>query len=145
MRDTTGETRTTTCDVLLWNPSLGRASVGRTTTTSLQKLWEDTVCRLENLTGAMGDRDEYIYIYIYIYIRGAYDNFPDFFIWELLLIVHTWNSSPLRSTPLRLQCTCTAPTTSGRPHGSPLVWVCQRPSSQPLSSTQLYHNDSLWA
>ena len=40
---------------------------------------------------------------------------------------------------------CTFLTTSGRPHGSPLVWVCQWSSSQPLSSPQLSHNDSLWA
>ena len=32
----------------------------------------------------------------------------------------------------------------GRPHGSPLVWACLWPSSQPLSSPQLSHNDSLW-
>ena len=68
-----------------------------------------------------------------------------FFVWALLLIVHIWNSSPLRSNLLRLQCTCcTVPTTSRRPHGSPLVWECQWPSSQPLSSHQLSHNDSLW-
>ena len=73
-------------------------------------------------------------------------SFQTFFVWVLLLIVHTWNSSPLRSNLLRLQCTCcTVPTTSGRPHGSPLVWACQWPSSQPLSSPQLSHNDSLWA
>ena len=35
--------------------------------------------------------------------------------------------------------------TSWRPYGSPLVWACQWPSSQPLSSPQLSHNDSLWA
>ena len=29
--------------------------------------------------------------------------------------------------------------------GSPLVWVWQCPSSQPLSTPQLSHNDSLWA
>ena len=57
------------------------------------------------------------------------------------MIVHTWNSSPLRSNLLWLRCTCTIPTTSG----SPLVWACQWPSSQPLSSPQLSHNDSLWA
>ena len=68
-----------------------------------------------------------------------------FFVWALLLTVHTWNSSPLRSNLFRLQCTCTVPTTSGRPHGSPLAWVCQWPSSQLLSSSQLSHNDSLWA
>ena len=45
-----------------------------------------------------------------------------------------------------MQCTCCAvPTTSGRFHGSPLEWACQWPSSQPLSSPQLSHNDSLWA
>ena len=58
----------------------------------------------------------------------------------------TWNSSPLWSNLLRLQCkSCTIPTTSARPHGSPLEWACQWPSSQPLSSPQLSHNDSLWA
>ena len=73
-------------------------------------------------------------------------SFQTFFVWALLLIVHTRNSSPLRSNFLRLQCTCfTVPTTSGRPHGSPLVWKCQWPSSQPHSSPQLSHNDSLWA
>ena len=57
------------------------------------------------------------------------------FLWALLLIVHTWNSSPLQSYLLRLQCTCcNVPTTSGKPHASPLVWVCQWHSSQPLSS-----------
>ena len=30
-------------------------------------------------------------------------------------------------------------------YGSPLVWACQWPSSQPLSSPQLPRNDSLWA
>ena len=80
-------------------------------------------------------------------IRGSLNKFPDFFfVWALLLIVHTWNSSPLRSNLLRLQCTCcTVPTTSAKPHGRPLVWACQWPSSQPLSSIQLSHNDSLWA
>ena len=86
-----------------------------------------------------------IYIYIYIYEVHTII-FQTFFVWRLLLIVHTWNFSPLRSNLHRLQCTsCTVPTTSGRPHGSPLVWACQWPSSQPLSSPQLSHNDSLWA
>ena len=62
------------------------------------------------------------------------------------MIVHTWNPSPLRSNLLRLQCACsTVPTTYGRTHGSTLVWACQWPSSQPLSSPQLSHNDSFWA
>ena len=69
-----------------------------------------------------------------------------FFVRPLLLIVHTWKSSPLRSNLLRLQGTCwTVPTTSGRPHGSPLEWACQWPSQKPLSSSQLSHNDSVWA
>ena len=73
-------------------------------------------------------------------------SFQTFFVWALLLIVHTWNSSPLRCNLLRLQCTsCTVLTTPGRPHRSPLVWACQWPSSQPLSSPQLSHSDRLWA
>ena len=72
-------------------------------------------------------------------------SFQTFFVWALLLIVHTWNSSPIRSN-LQLQWTCcTVPITSGRPHGSTLVWACQWLSSQPLSYLQLSHNDSLWA
>ena len=71
-------------------------------------------------------------------------NFQTFFLWALLLIVHSWNSSPLRSNLLRLQCiSCTVPTTSGKPNRSPLVLACQWPFSQPLSSPQLSHNDSL--
>ncbi len=73
-------------------------------------------------------------------------SFQNFFVWALLLIVHTWNSSPIRSNLLRLQCTCcTVPTTSGRSHGSPLVWACQWPSTQSLSSPQFSHNNRLWA
>ena len=73
-------------------------------------------------------------------------SFQPFFVWALLLIVHTWNSSPLQSNLLRLQCTCsTVTTTSGRTHGSPLVWSFQWPLSRSLSSLQLSHNDSLWA
>ena len=74
--------------------------------------------------------------------KDHYISFQTFFMGALLLIVHTWNSSPLQSNFLRLQCTCTVPTTSGRPHESPLVWACQWPSSQPLSSPQLSHNTS---
>ena len=80
-------------------------------------------------------------------MRGSLNKFPDFFfVWALLLIVQTWNSSPLRSNLPRLQCTCCiVPTTSARLHGSSLVWECQWPSSQPLSSPQFSHNNSLWA
>ena len=89
----------------------------------------------------------YIYIYIYIYMYEVHTiSFHTFFVWALLLIVNTWNSCPLRNYLLRLQCTCcTVPTTSRTPHGSPLVWACQWPPSQPLSSPQLSRNDSLWA
>ena len=81
-----------------------------------------------------------------IHIRGSLNKFQTFFVWALLLTVHTWNSSPLWSNLLRSQCTCcTVPKASGTPHGSPLVWACQWPSSQALSSPQLSHNNSLWA
>ena len=91
-------------------------------------------------------RQLYLYIYIYIYIWGTLNKFLDFFRMALLLIVHTWNSSSFRSNLLRLQCACcTVPTTSGRPHGRPLLWACQWPFSQPLSYRQLPHKDSFWA
>ena len=52
-------------------------------------------------------------------IRGAYDKFPDFFPMGTF-IDHT--HMKLRSNLLRLQGTSgTVSTTSGRPHGSPLV------------------------
>ena len=71
-------------------------------------------------------------IYIYIYIRGSLNKFPGFFR-MVTLIVHTWNSCPLRSNLLRLHCTCcTVPTTSRRPHGSPLVLLCHRPFGQSI-------------
>ena len=71
-------------------------------------------------------------------------SFQTFFIWTILSIWHTWNSSPLRSNRLRLQCDRTVPTTSGRPRGSPLVRACQWLSSQSLTSPQLSHNDSFF-
>ena len=39
-----------------------------------------------------------------ICLWGSLNKF-NFFVWAVLLIVHTWNSSPLRSNLLRLQCT----------------------------------------
>ena len=95
----------------------------------------------------MYDKFIHIYIYIYIYIyKDPEISFQTFFVWALLLIVHTWNSSLHWNNFLQLQCTCcTVPTTSERPHRSPLVSACQWPSSQPLSSPQLSHNNSLWA
>ena len=76
------------------------------------------------------------------FLRCAYDKFPDFFRKDTF--IDSTHRKP-RNLP-QLQCTCsTVPTTPGKPHGSPLVWECQSPSSQPLSSPQLFHNDSLWA
>ena len=45
-------------DVLPWIPSYRCASVGRPTRTNLQQLCTDIECSLENLPGAMDDRDE---------------------------------------------------------------------------------------
>ena len=59
-------------------------------------------------------------------------SFQTFFVWALLLIINKWKSSPLRSNLLRLQFTwCNVPTTSGRPHGSPL---CQHVTASLISS-----------
>ena len=152
-------------NVLLWTPSHGRASVGRPARTYQQQLSADTGCCLEDLPGPMYDWDKWERERERereresekSFLAAWLDNDDDictrckryfsrlFFVWALLLIVHSWNSSPLRSNTLRLQCTCTVQTNSGRPHGSPFVWAYQWPSTQPLSSPQLSHNDSLWA
>ena len=97
-------------------------------------------CRIRRLHLFRGVKTRYdASCWPWMMVRRSLNKFPDLFVWELLLIVHTWNSSPLWSNLRRLQCT------SGRPHGSPLVWKCQWPSSQTLPSPQLSHNDSLWA
>ena len=58
MRDTAGEARTNSCDVLLWSPSRGRASVGRPRT-YLKKLCVNIGLNLEDLPGAIDDRDRW--------------------------------------------------------------------------------------
>ena len=71
-------------NILLWTASHGRAKAGRPARTYIQQLCADIGCSLEELPGAMDDRDGcqewvreihagtvtwwYIYIYIYIYI-----------------------------------------------------------------------------
>ena len=128
-------------DVLLWTPTHGRAKAGRPARTYIQQLCEDTGCCPEDLPRAMNDREEWRER-----VRDIRATSAIWWWWWWWLIVHTWNSSPLWSNLLRLQCTCsTVPTTSGRPHGSPLAWVCQWSFSQPLSYPQLSHNNSLWA
>ena len=47
------------CDVLLWTPPHGRASVGRPTKTYLQRLDTDTGCSQEDLPEAMDERHEW--------------------------------------------------------------------------------------
>ena len=44
-------------DVLQWTPSHGRAKVGRPARTYIQQVCTDTGCSLEDLPGAMDDRE----------------------------------------------------------------------------------------
>ncbi len=46
-------------NVLLWTPSLRRASVGRATRTYLQQLCRNTGCSLKDLPEVMDHRDEW--------------------------------------------------------------------------------------
>ena len=65
-------------------------------------------------------------IYICIYTYEVHTISFQIFLYEHFYWQYTWNSSPLRNNVLRLQCTCcTIPRTSGRSHGSPLMWACQ--------------------
>ena len=44
-------------DIFLWSPSHGRAKEGRPARTCIQQLCADTRCSLEDLPGAMGERE----------------------------------------------------------------------------------------
>ena len=44
-------------DILLWTPSHGHATAGRTARTYIQQFWADIGCSPENLPEAMDDRD----------------------------------------------------------------------------------------
>ena len=85
-------------------------------------LWNINHCRLFNAKSSLYIYIKYIWFglvgfygistfvgYLFyakfsLHIQGSLNKFPDFFVWALLLIVHTWNSSPLRSNLLWLQC-----------------------------------------
>ena len=87
MQDTAGEVGMNSCDILLWTPSHGQAKTGRPARTYIPQLCANTGCGLEDLLGAMDDRDRWqervreIYAgrttwwwwckYIYIYIFNA--------------------------------------------------------------------------
>ena len=45
-------------DVVLWNPTYGRAKAGRPARTYIQQLCEDTGCSSEDLPEAMNDREK---------------------------------------------------------------------------------------
>ena len=45
--------------ILLWTPSHGQAKVGGPARTYIQQLCADTGCSLEDLPGAMDDRDRW--------------------------------------------------------------------------------------
>ena len=44
-------------DILQWRPSHGRSKAGRLARTDIHQLCADTGCSLEDLPGAMDDRD----------------------------------------------------------------------------------------
>ena len=59
MQDTAGETRTSSCDILLWTPSYGRTKVGWLAITYIHQLCENTGCSPEDLPGAMNDKEKW--------------------------------------------------------------------------------------
>ena len=46
-------------DILIWTPTYARAKAGRAARTYIQQLCEDTGCSLEDLPGAMNDREKW--------------------------------------------------------------------------------------
>ena len=123
-------------DVLLWTPTYGQAKAGWPARIYIQQLCEDSGCSPEDLLEAMNDKEKrrervrdirasgttwWWWWYIY---EVHTISFQTLFVWALLLIEHTWNSTPFRSNLLWLQCTCIVSTTSARPHRSLHVWAC---------------------
>ena len=51
-------------DILLWIPSHGRAKVGRPDKTYKQNLCADIACCVEDLPGAVDDRDEWFGFFV---------------------------------------------------------------------------------
>ena len=75
-------------------------------------------------------------------LQVSLNKFPDFFRMGTYMIVHTWNSSALRSNPPPAAIHLLYHSNSfWKAHGSPLVWANQWPSSQPLSSPQFERSD----
>ena len=58
-QDTAGGAGTSSCDVLLWTPTYGRAKAGRPTRTYIQQLCEDTGCSPEDMPESMNDREKW--------------------------------------------------------------------------------------
>ena len=92
-------------DILLWTPSHERAKTRRPTRTYIQQLCADTGCSLEDLMGAMDDRDgwrvrvrqicadgaTYIYIYICHYIQTSTHTYTLYHIRNIYLQSYEYN------------------------------------------------------
>ena len=75
-------------DILMWTPSPGRAKAGRPARTYILQLCADTGCNLEDLPGAMDDRDlwrqrvreslrrDMIMMMIYMRLPSIYPSIP---------------------------------------------------------------------
>ena len=59
MWDTARGARTNSYDIILWTPENGGSSVGQPVRSYLHKLCMDAGCSLEELLGAMDDRDRW--------------------------------------------------------------------------------------
>ena len=53
------EAGTSSCDVLLWNPTYGRAKAGRPARTYIQQLCEDSGCSPKDKPEAMNDKEKW--------------------------------------------------------------------------------------
>ena len=80
-----------------------------------------------------------------LYIQGSLNKFPDFFHMGTF-IDSTHMKTVVPFEVISFGCNALVVPFQqllARPNESPLVWVCQWPSSQPLSCPQLSHQNSL--
>ena len=89
MQDTAGEVGMSSCDVLLWTPSHGRAKAKRPARTYSEQLCADTGCCLEDLLEAIDDRERWRERVKDIRAEGQHDEDDYYYIYWLFK--KTWH------------------------------------------------------
>ena len=83
-------------DVLLWNPTYGRAKAGRPARTYIQQLCEDTGCNPKDLPDAMNDREKWRERVRDIHASGTTSQWW-WFLKNFFTVIYEWFLSNIRN------------------------------------------------